>query len=148
MLLTITGLFFYKSDQQEVDIEYVSDPTSLSNPGCGKPPILYFTNQATQVEGQPTEAVVEAPQDVTEFHEYRIDWCPFKTKFYIDGKLQAGLLTNVPTQPGQWMWNNWSNGDPGWSCGPPAKDNIMKIKKITMYYNLAEDLGDPGMPSV
>jgi beta-glucanase (GH16 family) len=49
----------------------------------------------------------------TEVHEYRIDWTPTFTAFYVDGVLQKKYTTNVPSAPGPWLWNNWSNGSPG-----------------------------------
>ncbi len=34
-----------------------------------------------------------------------------------------------------------SNGDGGWSAGPPASDNIMRIQKIEMFYNRTSSTG-------
>lgn len=34
-----------------------------------------------------------------------------------------------------------SNGDGGWSAGPPAADSIMKIQKIEMFYNRTGSAG-------
>jgi hypothetical protein len=28
-----------------------------------------------------------------------------------------------------------SNGDKGWTAGPPQEDAVFKIQKIVMYYN-------------
>lgn len=115
-----------------------------------------MSNQAVKVGQQPTQATASAPQDVTAIHEYRIDWVKDYTAFYVDGKLLNKYTTNVPTKAGSWMWNNWSNGDQGksdslkilwhvakyrlgWSVGPPAKDNVMRIQKIIMYYNTTSD---------
>ena len=98
-------------------------------------------------------------------HEYRLDWLPGKTVFYLDGVVQQVYTEDVPTVPGEWMWNNWryalrpcclhgyecewrgligngySNGDQGWSAGPPASDNVFKIGRIEMYYNRTGDAG-------
>jgi len=30
--------------------------------------------------------------------------------------------------------NNWSNGN-AWAQGPPAKDNVLKIRSIDGYFN-------------
>ena len=132
--ISSAGLFFYKSDNQEVDIEYLTDPQSLSNPQ-GKRPVMHYVNQPVTPDDLPTSTSVDAPKGVSSFHEYRIDWCSDKTMFYTDGQLQATLTGNVPTEPGHWIWNNWCNGDSGWSCGPPLQDSVMKILKITMYYD-------------
>ena len=34
-----------------------------------------------------------------------------------------------------------SNGDPGWSAGPPSDDNVLMISKIEMYYNTTTSQG-------
>lgn len=60
---------------------------------------------------------------------------PGKVDFYTDGILQDTFTTNVPTEPGAVLWNTWSNGDHGFSVGPPVNDAVLKISEITMYYN-------------
>lgn len=114
-LLTFQGLFFYQSDTQEVDIEYLTDPSSLSNNGPRNPIPMWYTNQAVNPADAPaTQATGPAPSDCTAaVHEYRIDWTPYYTAFYLDGKLQRKFTTNVPREPGSWIWNNWANGNKG-----------------------------------
>lgn len=130
---TCQSAFFYKSDSQESDIEFLSDPTSLANTG-GKAQ-LHYTNQAIN-GGDSTSVVGPAPANFAAAeHEYRLDWTSRYTAFYIDGVLQRKLTDNVPTQAGSWLWNNWANGDKQWSLGPPKKDSVMKIKSIVMFYN-------------
>lgn len=130
---TVQGTFFYKSDTQEIDIEYLSDPTSQAN--TGGQPSIHWTNQPTN-GGQSTTSLTVAPANIgTVEHEYRVDWTKGYTAFYLDGVLQKKYTVNVPSQPGTWLWNNWANGDKAWSAGPPAKDSVMKVRKIEMYYN-------------
>ena len=133
---TCHGLFFYKSDQQETDIEYLTDPNSTSNPRNGSIP-LQLTNQAADgIRADETYEPYPSPETAnSEEHGYRIDWTAGKTVFYVDGVEAATYTTNVPTIAGTWLWNNWSNGDKGWSVGPPAQDNILKIRSIEMFYN-------------
>ncbi|KAI9826997.1 MAG: hypothetical protein M1826_006476 [Phylliscum demangeonii] len=133
---TCNGMFFYKSDSQEMDIEYLSDPRSTSNPGDGSKPLQY-TNQAVDgVNGHKTHTTAPSPADAASAaHEYRVDWVKGKTLYYLDGVLQQSFTTNVPSIPGTWIWNNWANGDPGWTGAPPATDNVFKISKVVMYYN-------------
>ncbi|KAK7409273.1 hypothetical protein QQX98_008513 [Neonectria punicea] len=113
----VNGFFFYKSDSQETDTEWVSNTTGLANAGTRK---LWFTNQ-----DKPT----------TTEHEYRIDWTAKMVQFYVDGVKQWETTKNVPTEAGPWAWNNWSSGSKYWSSGPPAKDATFKIKRIDMYYD-------------
>jgi hypothetical protein len=129
------GNFFYNpgtnDNYQEIDYEYLTSSASLSqNPANTKN--LFYTNWTPAK----TTTLVPAPSNAqTALHEYRIDWLPSKTLFYLDGVQTSVLTTNVPSTPGLWVWNNWSNGDPGFSVGPPASDSIFKIASITMYYN-------------
>lgn len=68
-------------------------------------------------------------------HEYRLDWLEDRTDFFLDGVLQHSLTTNVPNEAGPWVWNNWANGDKGWTADPPKNDAEFKIQKIEIYYN-------------
>ena len=133
---TCHGLFFYKSDTQEIDIEYLTDPHSTSNPGNGSIPLQLTNQPADGVHADESHQRYPAPGTATsEEHVYRIDWTEGKTVFYVDG-VQAEVFTkNVPTQAGTWLWNNWSNGDKGWSAGPALQNNTLKIKRIEMFYN-------------
>ena len=130
---TCQSSFFYKDDTQETDIEFLSDGSSQSN--TNRTTDLHYTNQPTN-GGDSTWSHQAAPKDIgTAVHEYRIDWTSAFTAFYVDGVLKQKYTTNVPSQPGTWLWNNWANGDKGWSVGPPKKDSTMKIEKIEMFYN-------------
>ena len=129
------GMFFYKSDTQESDIEWVSDPASTSNNGV---PQLWFTNQNVNGNGPSTYTSILPPADATSVeHEYRTDWYQDHVAFYVDGVQKWSTTENVPSVPGEWIWNNWSDGNKGWSAGPPAEDSIFKVKNITLYYNTA-----------
>ncbi|KIV97745.1 hypothetical protein PV10_01455 [Exophiala mesophila] len=143
---TCHGMFFYKNDTQEIDIEYLTDPTSLSNNGPREPIPIWYTNQPIDPENpedhDSTSETGPAPFDCTSrVHEYRIDWTPEYTAFYLDGIEQKRFTDNVPTTPGSWVWNNWANGDKGWSKGPPkgTADNVFKIQSIWMYYNTSTE---------
>ena len=128
-------MFFYKSDTQEIDIEWVSDPTSQSNPGV---PRLWFTDQNVNGNGPSTNTNIAPPADATTAeHEYRFDWAPGLVAFYVDGKQEWNTTQNVPSTPGSFILNNWSDGDKGWSAGPPATDAIFKVRNLTMSYNTA-----------
>lgn len=133
------GNFFYKSDNQESDIEWISDKKSKSNlnsPNGTR--AMQYTNQAVRKGGKPTMVYGPAPEDATSaVHAYRIDWTEGKTEYYLDDVLQVTMTTNVPSQAGPWLWNNWNDGDPFWTGPPPKTDAVFKIQKIEMQYNPA-----------
>jgi beta-glucanase (GH16 family) len=129
------GMFFYESDTQETDIEWLSDAQSDSNGGTR---YLWLTNQATTAGGNATISNILPPAHPTSTeHEYRIDWTEGLVQWYVDGRKVFETTENVPSVPGPWVWNNWSNGDQGWSVGPPQTDALFKIRRIDMYYNTA-----------
>ena len=128
-------MYFYKSDSQESDIEWLFDPSSESHDGT---PQLWFTNQAVSSSEPKTYTSQLPPSDATTAeHEYRLDWTADSVQWFIDGNQVWEATSNVPSQPGSWLWNNWSDGGIGWTAGPPASDALFKISKIEMYYNTA-----------
>jgi Glycosyl hydrolases family 16 len=110
---TCHGLFYYKKETQETDIEFLTDPESGANNGAGSPIPIWYSNQATVSGREPTHSSLNPPRDPTAgVHEHRIDWTPSWTAYFFDGVEVTRFFTDVPTQPGSWVWNNWANGDP------------------------------------
>lgn len=96
---TCHGAFFYKDDNHEVDIEVITGDTWKG---------VHYTNQKANADAEPSTVQMELPSDATTgFQEYRVDWLPGQTNFYLNGQLQQTLATNVPSIPGSWLWNNW-----------------------------------------
>lgn len=96
---TVSSPFFYKNDNQEADIEVITG-------GAYKG--VHYTNQkVTTTAEQTTVAFASSPDLTSELHEYRLDWLPDRTDFYLDGVKQTTLTENVPSTAGTWLWNNW-----------------------------------------
>lgn len=115
----------YMNDTQETDIEIRTG--DLGN--------VHFTNQQTHYGNGETTYAVAAPSTMTSaFHEYRYDWLPTVTNFYIDGVLVMSINRNVPTEPGWLMWNNWASGG-AWTYGPPLQDNVLLVQSVEAYFN-------------
>ena len=129
---TVHGFFFYGSDTNEADIEFLTEDLTTGP---------HYTNQPNTPGSQSTTmSKALSFNAAAEFHEYRLDWLAGKTIFYVDGVQQGILEKNVPSSPGSWVWNNWSNGG-AWGHGPPSADNVLKISKIEMYYNRTGSAG-------
>ncbi|MCJ1475937.1 hypothetical protein MMC13_004601 [Lambiella insularis] len=95
----VPGLFYYKDDNQESDIEILTADLASG---------AHYTNQATVPGEKSTTATHQLPSNATMvMHEYRLDWLPGKTVYYLDGVQQQVLTSNVPDSPGSWLWNNW-----------------------------------------
>lgn len=69
------------------------------------------------------------------YHEYRFDWLPTRVSFYADGKYLQSFTDNVPTSPGHLVLSHWSNGNSGWSAGPPEVDALMTVSYVKAYFN-------------
>lgn len=122
---TTHGFSFYSNDTQEIDFAFLTTDSSIA----------HLTNEQISADSPATSYQISAPSDATTaYHEYRVDWLPGKAQFFIDGQLVQTITGNVPTTPGFWLWNNWSNGN-AWAQGPPAKDNVLKIRSIDGYFN-------------
>jgi len=42
--------------------------------------------------------------------------------------------------PGHTVMNHWSNGNTGWSGGPPTEDAVASIMYVKMYFNRSHPL--------
>jgi len=68
------------------------------------------------------------------FHTYSITWNKNYTIYnWGEQFIRVGLYSSQ--NPSILTVNNWSDGSPGWTEGPPKKDNILEIRKIRAYYN-------------
>lgn len=89
-----------------------------------------------------TFQVVNLPFDPrTDFHEYRFDWVPDRVAFLADGSVLAEMNQTgiVPTHAGHLAFNHWSNGNAGWSGGPPASDAVMEVQYLKAYFNSSDE---------
>lgn len=129
-------MFTYHDNTQEIDIEWLSDPSNTSDNGRNH---LWMTNQAVNGnEKDKTSTPVNPPSNPFEEHEYRIDWFYDRVEWYVDAVKVASTTKNIPWKGGVFAVNNWANGDKGWSAGPPAQNAVFKVKSIEMYYNRLE----------
>lgn len=67
--------------------------------------------------------------------EYRIDWLPTRIDMYADDAWLQSFSTSVPSSPGALHLIHWSNGDPGWSGGPPQEDAVLTVSYVRAYFN-------------
>jgi beta-glucanase (GH16 family) len=90
--------------------------------------------------GTPGHAIASLPFDPRAgFHEYRFDFVPGRVVFYADGTVLAVLddpgSVPSPSSAGHLALSQWSNGNPLWSGGPPAKDATMEVRYVKAYFN-------------
>ncbi|KAL9001630.1 MAG: hypothetical protein Q9188_005409 [Gyalolechia gomerana] len=133
---TCGAFFFYWDDTQEIDVELLSKLYTDPN----KADLLLVIHAPPDV---PTSELFR-PTTVGfrpdfGYHEYRFDWTPEKVTYYADGRFLWESTLGVPTHAGDLHLNHWSNGDPGWSNGPPAKDAHMEISYVKAYFNTTSE---------
>lgn len=128
----VFGFFSYINDVQEQDIEFLSSDADYYQH-------VHYTNQPGSSDGvvDPAAAkdIVIPGADFTAFGEHRFDWLPSESKYYYNGAQTASITKNVPTTPSEIILNVWSNGDPGFSKGPPTADAIATVQWVQMYFN-------------
>ncbi|KAJ7212040.1 hypothetical protein GGX14DRAFT_322852, partial [Mycena pura] len=86
--------------------------------------------------------VVIAGADFTTFGVHRLDWLPTETIYSYAGSNNGQAITstttvtkNVPNTPSEFVLNVWSNGDQGFSKGPPTADSIATVQYVHLYFN-------------
>ena len=136
----ISIMLQYFNDSSEIDAEELSIQNDFQN---GTYPLnLVIQSQQSARQGFSSAAsgnwkVAYLPFDPTDaFHEYRIDFLPGNVIYYGDGQVLAVINTTaVPSTPGHLILSQWSNGDAGWSAGPPLQPAISTVGYVKAYFN-------------
>ncbi|KAF7537458.1 hypothetical protein G7Z17_g12846 [Cylindrodendrum hubeiense] len=141
---TCAAFFWYFNDTQEIDMEFLSREFD-SEEG------VYPVNLVVQSK-QSKEAGYDASKTGTfkrvnldfdptaGFHEYRFDYTPGKVMFYTDSKQIAAMEGgDMPSAAGHLILQHWSNGNPKWSGGPPAKDAMLRVSYVKAYFNSSDE---------
>lgn len=91
------GMFLYYDESNETDIEWISDPASFANidQNNGTRAMLYTNQGPNGNEDATTVSGVAARDATSRVHEYRLDWTPSETRFYLDGQLQQTIRQSV-----------------------------------------------------
>ncbi|KAL6712972.1 hypothetical protein ACLMJK_009527 [Lecanora helva] len=138
---TCGAFFWYYNDTQEIDLEFLSHqntPTThplnlvLQSPSSASAGFNAANTSTFQLHSLPFDPA-------TDFHEYRFDWSPSSVSFYGDGVLLDTMTEAVPNSPGHLTLSHWSNGDPGWSGGPPDVDAVMRVEYVKAYFNSSDE---------
>ncbi|KAI1082219.1 glycoside hydrolase family 16 protein [Whalleya microplaca] len=141
---TCSAFFWYMNDTQEIDVEFLSAQFNRDNSSFPVNVVLQSKESndagfdASHTQGFQR---IYLPFDPTaEFHEYRFDFLEDKVLFYADAVLLTEMNgTGVPSSPGHLLLSHWSNGNPGWSNGPPDTDATTTISYVKAYFNSSSE---------
>ncbi|KAI5793333.1 concanavalin A-like lectin/glucanase domain-containing protein [Geopyxis carbonaria] len=141
---TCGAFFWYRSDTDEIDIEFLSKDTApaahlslhsarLQPGGADADP----DEEWDPASGTPTlHHVAALPfRPDSGWHEYRFDWTPERVSFFADGRWLHDVARGIPDKPGPLFLNHWSDGRPVWTGGPPEMDAVMTVRYVKAYFN-------------
>ncbi|KAK3680259.1 hypothetical protein LTR78_000637 [Recurvomyces mirabilis] len=142
---TCAAFFFYHDDSQEIDIEILSaQQYSPTNPG--KHPVnLVLQSPASVSAGYNAADTPDFTRCNLTFdptaavHEYQFDWLGDRIDMFADGHWLNSFYDNLPSQAGAIHMIHWSNGDPGWSAGPPITDAVMRVTYAELFFNTSQN---------
>ncbi|KAK1057453.1 cell division cycle-related protein [Friedmanniomyces endolithicus] len=147
---TCGAFFFYHDDSQEIDMEVLSRQQFQGNNTLN----LVLQSPASESAGFNAAGTAGfipyalAFDPAAAFHEYRYDWLPGRVDMYVDGAWLHSFHDGVPDSPGAVHLIHWSDGDPGWSGGPPGEDAVLTVSYVRAYFNASGGasacLGDEG----
>ena len=122
----VGAIFFYASDTQEVDIELLTrDPVQN----------VHFTDQPDYTVSTYMPNLI----DRTIYANYRFDWLPSESRFYINDCPSANFTDDVPNVNGTIKLNSWGNGGPFSGETVPSQDAVMSVQNIQLYFNTSDD---------
>ncbi|KAK0645960.1 concanavalin A-like lectin/glucanase domain-containing protein [Cercophora newfieldiana] len=139
---TCSAFFWYFSDTQEIDMEFLSKDFNSSNSSW--PVNLVLQSRDSAKEGFDASRTsnfhrVYLPYNpAQDYHIYRIDYLKDRVSFYMDDILLKhfdGPDAAIPNTAGHLILQHWSNGDPMWSGGPPRKEAAMFVRWVKAYFN-------------
>ncbi|EMC97835.1 glycoside hydrolase family 16 protein, partial [Baudoinia panamericana UAMH 10762] len=140
---TCGAFFFYHNDSQEIDMEVLSQQQQSARVNSNGTHPINLVNQSpvSVTQGYNDVGTVgfvpyNLPFDPTEgWHEYRFDWLPDRIDKFADGAWLTTFTEDVPNRAGGVHLSHWSNGDPGWSGGPPGGDAVVRVRWVEAYFN-------------
>ncbi|SPQ23508.1 2fc42d3a-522a-4e46-978d-7b12d4082f31 [Thermothielavioides terrestris] len=140
----VTAMFTYRPPPTPLNTQLVQE-ADLEIRTQDPPMYVQYTNQPSW---NSTGDIPAATRNVTlpdgwrwsDWAEYRMDWTPGSSTWYVNGRLVSQITFQAPRDPSQVIFNSWSDGG-SWS-GPMqvGSQAYLQIQWIEMVYNST----DPG----
>lgn len=125
---TCGSFFFYFNDTQEIDIEFLSEEQSNTT-GY----VNFVVHSPGGIDQSDNHMLSFSPS--AGYNDFRFDWLPGFVAFYANNELLYMTTKHVPDHPGSIHLKHWSNGNMGWSGGPPKEDAALTISYVKAYFN-------------
>ncbi|KAH6843476.1 concanavalin A-like lectin/glucanase domain-containing protein [Chaetomium sp. MPI-CAGE-AT-0009] len=144
----VTAMFTYRPPPESDDIGLVQE-ADLEILTRDPPSYVQYTNQPAW---NSTSDIPEATRNTTlpdgrrwtDWAEYRMDWTPGSTTWFVNGQLASHITFQAPRDPAQVMFNTWSDGG-SWSGNMTVGgEAYMQIRWIDMVYNSTDPGAEPG----
>ncbi|KXS22431.1 glycoside hydrolase family 16 protein [Gonapodya prolifera JEL478] len=139
VLGTCAGFFHYGNRTNEVDIEILSVQAADRKVNFVQHEmILLPDNTPSPLSIQTPDVGVNPSAD---YNEYRFDWTPTSSDFFVNGNYILSLTANEPSKEGIVIWNHWSKGLQGWDQGPPLNDSYLLVRSFKLFFNTSDATG-------
>ncbi|ORX34192.1 concanavalin A-like lectin/glucanase domain-containing protein [Kockovaella imperatae] len=135
---TCQSMFTYQAGtgNDEQDIEVIGQ-TIFDRGDNGTPAGVQLTNWDPNDSSNTVNdnVILPFPEDpTTSYHNYTIAWLPSGTKYYFDGGPLDSPTKYTSINPSKLIFNHWTNGDKGFTAGPPTQDVVFKVRALDWYY--------------
>ncbi|KAL2158790.1 hypothetical protein VTH06DRAFT_3982 [Thermothelomyces fergusii] len=145
----VTAMFTYRDPPtaaavaavQEADLEILTREDAPGGGGGGRR--VHFTNQPSwdadgDVPAATRNVSLPAGRRWSDWADYRMDWTPGCSTWYVDGLPAARIAFQAPRDPLQLIFNAWSDGG-SWSGRMPVGGQAsLQIKWIEIVYNTTD----------
>lgn len=132
------GLLTMRSnDSTEIDIEILSKENSNKTINL----VIQSPQSAEQGYASGPDFIKQSVDfsPASGYNEYRFDWLPDRVHFYANSQLLTTVTQNIPRVGGKLHMSHWSNGNQGWSAGPPEQDAVMVVSYVKAYFNTSSE---------
>ncbi len=92
--------------RDEIDWELLSNQAVGATPN--QDPFTNVWNDGTFSSGGSGQFIDVPGLDLTQFHDYRVDWTPSSLRWYVDDMLVRTQTTNIPDDPMKLHFNLWA----------------------------------------
>jgi beta-glucanase (GH16 family) len=140
--IALTDVFQYFNNSQEIDMELLS---SQFQPNPDNKFLINLVDQSLAsvqrgyaIPGTEYEVANLPFNPADGYHEYRIDFIPGLIIYYADDQVIGTLNGSIPSMPGHMILTQWSNGDSGWSGGPPETNAVLAVAGVRAYFNSSD----------